>query len=74
MSNEEIQIKAKELVEKYYDIVDTWEQAKQCALIATQNTIDVLTKIVFEIDASSEAIIDSYISEQQSIKQAIENL
>ena len=56
MSNEEIQIKAKELVERFIQasvVTDDGETfyhpkpfcvAKQCALIAVQNTIDALSE------------------------------
>jgi hypothetical protein len=74
MSNE-INIKAKELVEKYYDFGGPWHHAKQCALIAVERTIDTLVIVLNKSDnTESNNLINDEIDQQMLLKQAIEQL
>jgi len=79
MSNEEIQIKAKELVEKYLPFVDCgdnryttkiqYANAKQCALILCDEMIKEYAVLQIETSFCYKLHL-----EWVAIKQAIENL
>jgi hypothetical protein len=85
MSNEEINQKAKELVEKYmnaeFGLIQEYLPkpsafAKQCALIDIENTLDHFywTVILFINENPMKQVLNDKIKELESIKQAIEQL
>jgi hypothetical protein len=81
MNNEEIKIKAKKLVEKYKETIMSFlsdnmkhENAKKCAIIDVQNTIDELEDLKQHIDDNDRFFINTKIDGLTAIKQAIENL
>lgn len=76
--------KAKALIEKYktvickryYDDSVSSELAKQCALIAQQNTIDTLEELKFKFDPLKlpHAYISTQIESEQEVKELIQDM
>ncbi len=67
------QKKAKELVDKYMNVS---YEAKQCALVAVDERIDVLNQLRSDLYDTRDnvALLDRYIQEENELKQEIEKL
>lgn len=81
--NEEIKKEARELVEKYKETIMSflgenmkYENAKKCAIIDTQNTIDMLNNVLYYDNEDSDLTshIIAKLHQKTYVKQAIEQL